>query len=287
VRASGVARPHHLIPLTGNNMDELDVSPLWGRQTPIYGEPVRMKYDRNTGIWHPDASRHPGYGLRKGVLDKRDTTDIKRIIIHHTGVGILGRFKRDRERLGWHDPLQAAVHVYQHIMKASGHYVVGHHGELAQFVPDDWSAWHAGYGNKRKRNRMLAAYDRWRYDRKDSRDEPVWFKWKKGRYEWWQDRWFSTKGYASPAVWFPDLDVNRATLGIEMLAVPMASTAYPDDQLLAVRHLVHGLCGKYDIPIDEDHILTHSDAVPKARTSKRGNPYDPPPKLYKFEEMFG
>lgn len=237
-----------------------------------------MKWDQK-GPWNPEAVIHPGLGLRKGKLDRREPYDIQRVIVHHTGVGILGRFARDKQRFGWHDPVQAATHVYTRIMSSSGHYVIGHHGELIQYVPESWTAWHAGYGNKRKRSLRASWFDRWKYSRKDAADKPLWLC--NERFAWWDLRWYKRRGICSPTHWFPELDVNRHTIGIELLSTPGKAPFHPE-QLAALRKLIDRLRLIYQIPVDEDHILTHSDACPLARTTKSGIPYDPPPDKWSF-----
>jgi hypothetical protein len=240
------------------------------------------------------ARKAPGLGLRRGKLEQRTLDTITRIIVHHTGVGVLGRYKREQERrpkrFHWSGPLDAAVHVYQKIMNASGHYVVGYMGEVVQCVPDDFAAWHAGYGGQRRRSRLAAMFDRMRYARKLGKKVPRWLTAK--RYQWWREKWYEPFGHESPCVWFPDLDVNGCTIGIELLSTPGQrpfSTPQLEGagQFPGLAGLVKHLSKQYGIPIDADHILTHSDVCPLARTTKSGNPWDPPPsKGYSFGEVF-
>ncbi len=250
------------------------------------------RWRKGEGSWLPDVRREPSRGLRKGKYKRRTLDTIERIVVHHTGVGILNRFKRDRHKFGWEDPLECAVHVYARIMASSGHYVVGHDGTIVQCVPDDWAAWHAGYGGSRRSSRMADLFARLWYDRVDKRKEPRWFAWQGRRYEWWQDKWFNTHGLRSPTAWFPKLDVNGKTLGIELLAHRGAGP-YPDSQIhggpggIGLVGLVKVLCKAYGIPIDRHHILTHSDVTPRARTTRGGRPYDPPPFKYDYDQVFG
>lgn len=242
-----------------------------------------MKWDNN-GPWNPDASVNPGLGLRQGKLARREPEAIRSIIVHHTGIGILGRFARDKQRFGWHDPIQAATHVYTRIMSASGHYVIGHHGELVQYVPECWSAWHAGYGSQRRRSNLSAWFDRIKYSRKDKTDKPIWLC--NDRFAWWDLRWYQRRGIPSPVRWYPTLDVNGSSIGIELLSTP-GRDLFPDEQISTLRKLVYRIGLIYSIPIDEDHILTHSDVCPLARTTPDGIPWDPPPTKYTFWAVFG
>lgn len=250
-----------------------------------------MKWDNNSGVWHPGAIRLPCRGLKRGKYEQRGLDEIKRIIIHHTGSGILGRFKRDRERFDWKNPIEAAIHVYTKIMDSSGHYVIGHEGQVIQHCPDNWSAWHAGYGSKRRRSRLAEWFARVKYTRKKG-TRPRWVCRRDGKYDWWDLRWrirgAETAGHwkrvTSPVAWFPDLDVNGQTIGLELLST---SGPFTEIQIDSLRQLVGDLCTEYGIPLDAHHILTHSDAVPTARTSKRGFPYDPPATKYTFNRVFG
>jgi len=256
-----------------------------------------MKWKKNSdgslpGAWLPGVAHSPGLGLRRGKLAFRTVDQITRFVVHHTGVGVLKRFKRDKHRFGWGSPTDAAVHVYTRIMNAAGHYVVGYQGEVVQIVPDDFAAWHAGYGSQRRSSRMADKFTRLWYDRRDSRKEPRWFAWNKRRYEWWQDRWYNTKGYTSPTAWFPKLRVNDHSLGIELVSTP-GHEPFPHSQLYGgplgpgLVGLVERLSSEYAISVDKDHVLTHSDVVPLARTTKSGRPWDPPPEKYSFQEVFG
>lgn len=260
-----------------------------------------MEWPKDSGHWLPDVRREPGRGLRNSKLAQRAMKDVTRIIIHHTGVGVLNRFKRQRDRFGWEDPLEAAVHVYARIMNSSGHFVIGYHGEVVQTVPMDWSAWHAGYGGARKRSRMMDFFLKKRYARQGPspdfplsgipRIEPRWFYWSKGRYKWWRKKWYVLHGYESPMEWFPELDVNRHTIGFELLAVP-GNEQYSQEQLyggekgMGLVRAVQEVAKRFEIPIDRDHILTHSDVCPLSRTTRSGRPWDPPPEKYSFEKVF-
>ncbi len=248
------------------------------------------KWKPGEGVWAPGARKAPGLGLRKGVLNLRTLDTISHIIVHHTGVGVLGRFKRDRDRFNWNAPMDAAEHVYTRIMKASGHYLIGYLGEVIQCVPDDFSAWHAGYGSKRRRGRLAEYFARLRFMRKQGTKLPRWLT--SDRYRWWFEKWYLTKQYPSPTVWFPTLDVNGQSIGIELLSTP-GKEPFPKTQIQGgpsgpgLVGLVTHLCGEYAIPLDEDHVLTHSDACPLSRTTKSGKPWDPPPEKYDFGSVFG
>lgn len=251
-----------------------------------------MKWDRGAGLWLPDVRREPSLGLRKGKYERRLLTEIERIVIHHTGVGVLGRFQREKDRRGWKQPIESAIHIYTRIMCSSGHYVVDYDGSIIQCVPDDYCAWQAGYGGERRRKRLIDWYRKLRFNRRVPNGTPRWFSWRRGRYRWWADKWHVPYGLDSPVDWFPTLDVNRETIGIELLSVP-GRDPFPGSQIhggkggIGLTGLVQVLANSYGIPIDRMHILTHSDAVPTARTTKSGQPYDPPPSKLSLEDVFG
>jgi hypothetical protein len=233
-----------------------------------------MKWKPEPGEWRDGAYQLPGLGLRKGKLEKRTKEDITHIGLHHTGVGVLSRFEREKDKRGWHEPLDSANFIYTRIMPSSGHYVVGYRGEIVQYVPDLWSAWHMGYGNKRQRSRRGEWFAKWRYSRKAKDEIPLWLTYPK--YQWWKKRWYDTKGYTSPTQWFPDLNTNFNSIGIELLAVPHREP-FHEAQLNGLHDLLTAICGDYGIPMTKDHVLTHSDVCPLARTTKSGKPWDPPP----------
>jgi len=235
-------------------------------------------------LWR-DFTRYPSRGFRLGKYEKRSIEQIERVIIHHTGVGILGRFKRDKDRFGWTIPIQAAIHAYTRIMASSGHYVIGHEGQVVQFVPENYSAWHAGYGGRRRRSRLGEWFAKTKYTRKLGK-RPRWVCRRDGRFDWWDVRWRLRQGITSPLAWFPDLDTNGHTIGIELLSTPRHEP-FTSIQLRSLRTLVVDICMDYGIPIDNHHILTHSDANPLARTTRRGVPYDPPASKYSFQAVFG
>ena len=249
-----------------------------------------MKWTPGTGAWMPGVRQEPGRGLRLGKLEYRTLDRITHVIVHHTGVGVLARFGRDRLRFGWLDPIDAAVHVYTRIMASSGHYVVGYDGTVVQIVPEDFSAWHAGYGGERRRGVLSEWFARMRFAKRDGKDRPAWLA--DDRYAWWFNRWWIQCGYTSPCVWFPDLDVNGSSIGIELVSTP-GRDPFPDSQLYGgaggpgLEGLVHRLCREYGVPLDEDHVLMHSDVCPLARTTPGGEPYDPPPAKYTFQGVFG
>lgn len=244
------------------------------------------RWEPGSGVWCPGVVRAPGLGLRRGKLKQRTLDRIERVIVHHTGVGILSRFLRQRERFGWSDPLEAAVHVYARIMNASGHYVVGYDGAVVQCVGEDRAAWHAGYGKARRRARMVEIFARMRFDRRRPDGRPRWLSWHAGRYDWWAEKWYESFGIASPVGWFPDLDVNGRSIGIELVSHKGAGP-FPDEQLRGgpggpgLAGLLRRCHEQYGVPLHHMYVLTHSDAVPTARTTKKGWPYDPPP--YKLD----
>ncbi len=68
--------------------------------------------------------------------------------------------------------------------------------------------------------------------------------------------------HAGKSYWRGITDMNSASIGIEIEngGHEHGYTPFPEDQILAVTHLVQKLMGIYDIP--SDHVLAHSDIAP-------------------------
>lgn len=224
----------------------------------------------------------PSLGYRKGKYEER-TRDPVAIVVHTTGFGPVRRYRdpKQRKRHGWADPFDAALTIYERIMSAGPHYVVGQGGQCAQVAPEDVCAWHVG-GRKA---RPYAAADR--------RDKPeAWAHSDARRYAWWFDRWVPYTNprqlagghlwdaYSKPTgarVALSSLagSVNANTIGIEV--VPPPEGAHEMWSVLCWETLTDLICdiaARYSIPLRREHVLCHSDAHPIARTAANGAPWD-------------
>ena len=74
-------------------------------------------------------------GFLRGKYDKRSLDNIRAVVIHTTGGGIIRRWRRERARFPSHTPFDTALRVYHKLMDAGPHYVVGQEGRVAQTCP--------------------------------------------------------------------------------------------------------------------------------------------------------
>ena len=221
----------------------------------------------------------PSLGVRKGLYAPRSTAS--GIIIHTTGAGVNRRYIREHSKYPDNRPLDTAVRIYGHIMKASGHYVVDQNGRCVQMVPEGLASWHVGSKGARKYKRQ----------------------WMKPKYDWWRGRW---PGYESPLeiangdLWRPyakDADVhwrakwlsrhgscNANTIGIEVIP----PIAHPQGQWTdlcwsTVVRLTEDIRNRNSIPLERARILSHSDVHPISRTTNSGRPWDPSLNQFSYE----
>jgi len=197
--------------------------------------------------WNDIADKLPGLAFRQKKLPRMDEAP-QRIIIHHTGSGVLDRAKQ----WGIH-PDAAAVRVYQQILEFSPHYVVGEKG-IYQIVPETHKAWHAGLGSSRNSKLRYYASGKARED-----------------YAWWAARWPGTE---NPRDLLPEGRGANAQIGIELVAVPKGEE-FSDATYANLSTLLNNISYRLHIPRDKFHILGHSDVDPVARSTNAAS-WDPP-----------
>jgi hypothetical protein len=212
----------------------------------------------------------PGLGYRAGKLSKRPAPPVA-IVVHTTGVGPVSRFDdtSQRARHGWACPGDAAAWIYGTLMEFSGHYVIdGENGQLVQVVPEELVAEHVG------------GHDGPRY---------IDGTWKAAREtSWWPVRW---PGKASPLdlaggrLWTGG-SCNRNSIGIEVAPRAVAPRgAWSDAAWTKLVELLREVGARYGIPLDREHVVTHSDASPLARSTAGGEPWDAPPAQWSPEML--
>ena len=202
----------------------------------------------------------PGLGFRTDQLKKREHDPIA-IVVHTTGSGPVAKFNdlAMRARHGWKCPGDAAAWIYGNTMPESGHYVIdGDNGQLVQIVPEDHIAMHVGSGHF---HAYFAAPDRW------------------GTIDthWWGRRWapkHSPVELAGGLLWKGG-SCNANTIGVEVaprVAAPRG--AWSPAAWAKLTALLREISARYHIPLDREHIVTHSDASPLSRSAS-DKPWDP------------
>lgn len=215
-------------------------------------------------------------GASRGRYLKR-RSPVAAVVVHTTGAGPLRVAKRRNMR-----PLDAAVWIYQNRTDAGPHFVVDQQGDVVQTCPLDLCAWGVG-------SRGAAAYL--------NRD------WGDGRHVWWRARF---PGLASPLelaggdLWTPykpaanwrerlrrayragrRLSCNANVVHVEV--VPPEGAPRGQWSRLAeerVADLVERLASVHRFPLVRTRVLSHAEAHPLARTTKRGLPWDPWPRQW-------
>ena len=204
----------------------------------------------------------PNRGYLRAKYKTRGVGNVVAGIVHTTGAGIVKRWQRQGEKYGEPTPFETALRVYNKLMDAGPHFVVGQEGEIAQTCPIDFAAWHVGKLNSR----------------------PYWLKNVVPDHQWWHDRWGHS--YRSPAEMCGGLlwaggECNPNVFGIEVVPdvddphgkkYPWSPAAYE-----AIAHVcfeMAKLCPNF-VPGPQT-VIGHADAHPLSRTS-RGKPWDPTP----------
>lgn len=218
-------------------------------------------------------------GYRRGKYEERTRPPVA-IIVHTTGWGPVRRYldKKQRERHGWTSPFEAALWIYETIMDAGPHYVVGQKGECAQVAPESVCAWHVG-------GRKARPYAR--AERKGRADQ-----WGSPRHDWWRERWvpydnprelagghlWDAYGKATGArVALASMagSVNANTIALEVVPPPTgAHEPWSQTCWETITDLIYDVAHRHEIPLRREHILTHSDGHPLARTAANGAPWD-------------
>ena len=223
----------------------------------------------------------PSRGFRRGKYVQRDRSRIVAIVNHTTGMGPVRRFldEKQRRRHGWRDPFEAALWIYENVMDAGPHYVVGQEeGQIAQVCPEDRAAWHVGGKGGRAYRRE---------------------GWMDARTEWWHDLFpgmGSPRELAGGRLWLPydpapslleklrrsrwtawreAGSVNANTDGIEVVP-PEDGGPWSDACWRNLVELHHDLADRHVIPLDSHHVVSHSIAHPLSRSTADGRPWDPP-----------
>jgi hypothetical protein len=202
--------------------------------------------------------------VRSGLLRPR-SVEPRGLVIHTTGSGPWRRYDTKPERFG--SPYEAAGYIYERISKYSGHYLVsGDSGAVSRLVHPDLVAWHVGSKGS------------WRYRL------PGWDK--NPGLGWWRSRHpglKSPRGLLDGTLWSPK-SANVLTIGIEV-SPPREHPRAPwsTETWKALNRLCKHLGNRYGIPIDSQHVLTHSDVHPLARITKAGAPWDPAPRQWTID----
>ena len=201
---------------------------------------------------HPSKRKEP---KRKGF--------IKYLIIHTTGSGIVG--KADSKDL---DPYKYAVNYYTGPKAYTSHFLAGHkEGEFCQIVGLDEVAFHAGIGKEGKGRYRSGMWSGVNYPL--GKKGPVYLTDTQAPkyYGWWRKKW-SKHGVTNPM----DLtggDPNGTSIGFDFLGHRWGQT-YTDWQYKCLANLCLYLHEEVDMPLDERHILTHSDTHPIQRCNSKG-----------------
>lgn len=219
-------------------------------------------FPRDTELEHAIVS--PGLGFKRGKLQRFERSSYSAIVVHTTGMGI----HRKAKRLGL-DPFGTTLKVFSQQTDASGHYVVGQAGQVAQIIPENIPAWHVGGKNSKKYNRA-----RW---------------WEKPQVAWWRERWpqfYTPRDLAGGRLWgLSDerFTCNGNTVGIEVVPPP-DNGPWSAACWRTLGKLCWDISGRRDIALALETVLSHSDAHPFARSAK-GKPWDPNPEQWSYERF--
>lgn len=203
------------------------------------------------------------------------------IIVHTTGAGVLRRFRE--EGLAHEDttPLDTAVRIYSRIMGASSgfaapHYVVGQDGRCVQVCRETFAAHHVGavteFGFRRLAAKRLYALP-----------TVVW----SAGCKWWFERWPHVRSpldLAGGQLWAGG-SCNRNTIGVEVVPPDVdrpSEEPWSPACWETLRELLPDISERRHIPWEREHIITHSDAHPVARSTK-GRAWDPPSSQWSWE----
>lgn len=227
--------------------------------------------DFNWNLLVPESNRldSPNKNNRKHGSQKPT-----HIVIHVTGTNSFNSVKN----------------IFMAENSVSAHYVVGKKGELHQFVPDGYRAWHAGVDSNtralykkgaavwQKYLKFFSWYKSYPADSiyLDGDLKTVWDKteamfvalssggaWP--HYEYFCKRWSNADQPINFAV---DADPNNFSIGIETLGFgsPTSDPAvYTPEMYNTLRALVQDLSMKYDIPVVKGRVVGHEDVNPVGR----------------------
>lgn len=211
------------------------------------------------------------------------------IVIHTAGRGVL------RRAVQWQmSPFEATLRVYRTMMDACGHYVVGQQGEIGQTCPEREAAWGVGSHHAAVYTAHGVMVGR------GAEQMPRWAasRWLRTRHRcdarWWARRWpdlVSPLELGGGSLWTVDprtgaLTCNGNVIHVEVVppehdpAAPWSSACWS-----ALVRLVDDIATRSLIPVAETRIVTHSDAHPLARSTKRNAPWDPPPSQWTWVDF--
>jgi N-acetyl-anhydromuramyl-L-alanine amidase AmpD len=188
------------------------------------------------------------------------------------------------------DDLASVRKTFMAADSVSAHYLVTKDGQLIQFVPDRYRAWHAGIETT-ARNLYRKGAAQWRRYLKyftwykaypagsvyvDGDLKPVWdkteavFVARADGQPWPEYDYFATRwpGQDLPINFDVDADPNNYAIGIETLgfgATTPDPAIYTAAMYATLRRLVTDLSQKYGIPMKKGRVVGHEDLNPLAR----------------------
>lgn len=196
-------------------------------------------------------------GAKQGKLERRLLVDVRCVVVHTTGIGVIQRAEESDGR--WADGFERAVWVYEHAMPASPHYVIGPGGEVVQTNRLDSAAWHTGSKNYKLLRQQ------WRTQ--SWVEKQVW-------YPEWRER--SLYAYYRPdhiGVWKGG-SVNNVSIGIEV--VPKDKTGvFSEESVETLQDLFDRLQHMMVWP-NGMAVYSHSVLDPIGRSRQDGTLWDPP-----------
>jgi hypothetical protein len=201
-------------------------------------------------------------GVRRNKYAVRDVSQVHSLLFHITGVGMY----RHLGKPGTKTPLDCAAHVYRKIMTAGPHAVISEDGVLV-LCPKELAAHHTGGP------RMLAL-----------NPQPAWHKEYikncEGAAEAFKLGWSSKTKFGLPSA-------NVGSFGVELTSPRNAVTGlFTNAQLDNLIEYTNTVIIP-EIPSIQQAV-SHSFLAPARRTAQ-GNPWDPPPRLYRqlYEALTG
>ena len=112
------------------------------------------------------------------------------------------------------------------------HYIIDREGQIFCYIPEDRSAWHAGYGT-------------WLNDEKYTN--------KMNKYSIGIEL-MGMGTYEEMSGYLHKWEYNK---------IPKEHLGYTDAQYVSLKALVEDICQRHDIPLDKDHIIGHEEFSPK------------------------
>ncbi len=209
----------------------------------------------------------PSAGRVRQKYKERPKGSYYGIVIHTTGGGLIRRFHRDAKKKGWQTIFDTALFAYTKLMVNGPHYVVWG-DRCVQVCEERYAAWHVG---KKKSGRYRLGQERWL----------------SSKLEWWARRW---PGEESPldlcgGLLWDGGSCNNNTIGIEVPPWPDARAPWSMETWRTLSDLIVGIASRRNIPLTREHIISHSDAHPLARTTSKGAPWDPWESQWSWEKF--